>query len=83
MTDTNPAEPGLELGPAEQAVSIRLEAASPVPRAAFRSSLRRLLEERDPGHGPRPNRLRSRVGALAACGPMLPALAALVASGSL
>jgi hypothetical protein len=55
----------------------RLRIARPVPGAAFRGALGRRLAERDPGYGPRPDRLRLIVAGYIGAGGLLIALAAL------
>jgi hypothetical protein len=78
MTD-HPHEPN-ELDPAEQQVAEGLTIARPVPRAAFRGRLGRHLAERDPGYGPRPERLRTIVACYVGAGGVLIALAGLLFS---
>ena len=75
MTD-HPNEPN-ELEPAEAHVGHGLRIARPVPAAAFRGSLRRHLAERDPGYGPRPERLRMIVAGYVGAGGVLITLAAV------
>jgi len=64
-------------------VEARLARERPVPAAAFRGALGRQLAENDPGYGPRPQRLRTRVIAWLLGGEMLLALALLAALGKL
>jgi len=78
MTD-HPHEP-TELEPAEQHVADGLRIARPVPPAAFRGRLGRHLAERDPGYGPRPERLRMIVAGYVGAGGLLIALAAVLFS---
>lgn len=62
----------------DQELESCLRIARPVPPAAFRGRLGRHLAERDPGYGPRPERLRLiAVGYLGAGGLLI----ALVAVG--
>ncbi len=72
MTD----EPA-ELEPAERDLADRLALARPVPPAGFRGRLSRRLADRDPGYGPRPERLRLMVAGYLGAGGLLIALAAL------
>ena len=72
MTD----EPA-ELEPAEQDLADRLKLSRPVPPAGFRGQLGRRLADRDPGYGPRPERLRLMVAGYLGAGGLLIALAAL------
>lgn len=58
-----------------------LGAGRPVPSADFRGALGRYLDERDPGYGPRPTRLRSISFACLVASVALLALAALQATG--
>jgi hypothetical protein len=79
MTD-HPHEPN-ELGPAAEAhIADGLRIARPVPAAAFRGRLGRHLAERDPGYGPRPERLRMIVACYVGAGGVLIALAGLLFS---
>jgi hypothetical protein len=66
-------------GAAEDVVAEHLRIERPVPPAAFRGQLRRRLAERDPGYGPRPERLRLRlmVAGYLGAGGLLIALAAV------
>jgi hypothetical protein len=61
----------------EHNLADRLRIARPVPRAAFRGALGRRLAERDPGYGPRPERLRLIAAGYIGAGGLLIALAAL------
>lgn len=61
----------------EHDLADRLRFARPVPGAAFRGALGRRLAERDPGYGPRPERLRLIVAGYIGAGGLLIALAAL------
>jgi hypothetical protein len=78
MTD-HPHEP-TELESSEQHVADGLRIARPVPAAAFRGRLGRQLAERDPGYGPRPERLRLIVAGYMGAGGLLIALAGLLFS---
>jgi hypothetical protein len=62
---------------AEDELANRLRIARPVPPADFRGRLGRHLAERDPGYGPRPERLRLIVGSYLGAGGLLIALVAL------
>ena len=53
----------------------------PVPSASFRGALWRYLADRDPGHGPRPERLRVLVAAYLLVGLLLILAALLLANG--
>lgn len=65
---------------AEAHVADGLRIARPVPGAAFRGRLGRHLAERDPGYGPRPERLRTIVACYVGAGGVLIALAGLLFS---
>lgn len=78
MTD-HPHKPN-ELERAEAHVADGLRIARPVPAAAFRGRLGRHLAERDPGYGPRPERLRMIVACYIAAGGVLIALAGVLFS---
>jgi hypothetical protein len=80
-----PTEPenGLTAGPEERFVADRLREERPVPRPTFRGALGRHLASRDPGYGPRPERLRLIVGAYLATGAVLLALGALLGVGAI
>jgi hypothetical protein len=69
-----------ELGPPEQELADGLTIARPVPAAAFRGRLGRYLGERDPGYGPRPERLRLIVVCYLGAGGVLIALAGVLLS---
>jgi hypothetical protein len=69
--------------PEEQSFAEQLANQRPVPAAGFRGTLGRHLAAIDPGHGPRPERLRSMVLAYIAAGVLLMALGALQATGVL
>jgi hypothetical protein len=75
MTD-DPANPPALESP-ERDLADRLRIARPVPGAVFRGALGRHLAERDPGYGPRPERLRLIVAGYIGAGGVLIALAAL------
>jgi hypothetical protein len=62
---------------ASEEVANRLRIARPVPPAGFRGRLGRHLAERDPGYGPRPERLRLIVAGYLGAGGLLIALVAL------
>ena len=62
---------GEELGPAEHQLAETLADDRPRPSAGFRGALGRHLLRRDPGYGPRPQRLRAIVAGLSASGLVL------------
>jgi hypothetical protein len=62
---------------AEQELADQLRIERPVPPAAFRGRLGRHLDGRDPGYGPRPERLRLIVAGYLGAGGLLIALVAL------
>lgn len=64
---------------ADPRLSAQLAEQRPLPGAAFRGALGRLLGEQDPGYGPRPERLRLLVTALVCSGAVLVFAGALVA----
>jgi hypothetical protein len=66
--------------PGEQELADGLRVARPVPAAGFRGRLGRHLADRDPGYGPRPERLRLIVAGYLGAGGLLIAVAALVVS---
>jgi hypothetical protein len=72
-----------ELGPGERELADRLDGERPLPAAGFRGALARRLAARDPGYGPRPERLRLIVGAYLGAGSLLIVLGALSATGVL
>ncbi len=72
-----------ELGPEERWVDERLTRERPVPPAAFRGALARYLAARDPGFGPRPQRLWAMVAAYLAAAALLILLGLLQATGAL
>ncbi|HEY3727747.1 MAG TPA: hypothetical protein VGL51_11265 [Solirubrobacteraceae bacterium] len=72
-----------ELPPAESGLADRLTSERPIPAAGFRGRLGRHLAARDPGYGPRPERLRLKVAGLLGTGTVLVALGALTAVGAL
>lgn len=76
-------EPNGELAPDERELADRLTGWRPVPGAGFRGALGRHLASRDPGYGPRPERLRLTVAAYLVLGWLLTALGALLAVGTL
>jgi hypothetical protein len=61
----------------EHDLANRLRIARPVPGAGFRGALGRRLAERDPGYGPRPERLRLIAAGYIGAGGLLIALTAL------
>lgn len=73
------SEPGkpAEFEPAERELAQGLTIARPVPRAGFRGRLARHLAQRDPGYGPRPERLRLLVAGYLGAGGLLIVLVAL------
>jgi len=75
MTDASPH--GLEFEPEERQLADCLTDTRPLPPAGFRGRLGRDLAERDPGYGPRPERLRLVVGGYLGAGGLLIALVAL------
>jgi hypothetical protein len=66
-----------EFEPTEEELADRLTSARPLPLAGFRGALGRHLSERDPGYGPRPERLRLIVAGYLGAGGVLIALVAL------
>lgn len=76
-------ENGGELTAEECALAERLQAARPLPATGFRGALGRYLVARDPGYGPRPERLRAIVGGYLGAGALLVALGVLQATGVL
>ena len=72
-----------ELAAEDQELATRLAEQRPVPRAGFRGALGRHLSSRDPGYGPRPERLRLIVAGYAGAGTFLMAVGALIATGVL
>jgi hypothetical protein len=81
VSDASELEPALTAP--ERALAERLTGSRPAPRAAFRGALGRHLAARDPGHGPRPRRLRALASLYLAGGGLLLALGTLLALGSL
>lgn len=77
---TEEHEPQLTEG--DRQLSEQLASERPFPAAAFRGSLGRWLSQRDPGYGPRPERLRLLVAGLVCLGVVLAAAGALVALGA-
>jgi hypothetical protein len=69
-----------ESEPDDQDLADGLRVGRPVPAAAFRGRLGRHLADRDPGYGPRPDRLRLIVAGYLGAGGLLIAVAALVVS---
>jgi len=72
-----------ELTVDEQVVAEQLDAARPVPPAAFRGALGRRLAELDLRYGCRPQRLRLIVSGYLGAGTLLLAIGALQAIGAL
>ncbi len=72
-----------ELGSEERELADRLSSERPVPDAGFRRALESYLAVRDPGYGPRPDRLRLVVSAYLGSGSLLIVLGALEAVGAL
>ncbi len=76
-----------DLGQGPEAVKTELADAltreRPVPAPGFRGALGRYLTLRDPGYGPRPERLRMIVTAWVFAGVVLIAIGLMQASGSL
>lgn len=75
MTDAS--DNALEFEPDAQPLADRLIDARPLPPAGFRGRLGRRLAQRDPGYGPRPQRLRLIVAGYLGAGGVLIALVAL------
>jgi hypothetical protein len=80
---TDEADIAAEHGPGEPEMADRLIGERPVPAARFRGALARRLAGRDPGYGPRPERLRLHVVAYIGTGSLLIAVGALTATGVL
>ncbi len=81
MSDEGPLPDGLE--PDEHWVGERLTRDRPVPPAAFRGALGRYLAARDPGFGPRPQRLWAMIAAYLSTAALLILLGLLQATGVL
>ena len=81
MTERHDGEP--DLAPEEQEIGAQLSEQRPVPSASFRGALGRYLSRRDPGYGPRPQRLRLIVLAYTGAGVLVIGVGALVATGAL
>jgi hypothetical protein len=64
---------------ADPQLSAQLAEQRPLPGAAFRGALGRLLSTQDPGYGPRPARLGLLVTVLVCAGVALVVVGALVA----
>lgn len=79
---TEQPEIDTELPAAQQELAGVLETDRPVPSARFRGALGRHLLGRDPGYGPRPDRLKLTVSGFLAAGALLLALGALQATGA-
>jgi hypothetical protein len=80
VSDASEPEPGLTAP--ERDLADRLTGSRPTPRAAFRGALGRHLAARDPGYGPRPQRLWAFASSYLAGGCLLLALGILLALGS-
>jgi hypothetical protein len=80
MTDPEPDTP---LTGGEEALAARLARERLLPGAAFRGALGRHLAADQPGHGPRPQRLRLIVCAWLLAGGLLLVLGLLQALGKL
>lgn len=80
---TEPPDTDPQLGADQRRLADRLEASRPVPAGGFRGALARHLAARDPGHGPRPARLRLISGGCLIGGAGLLVLGLLQALGSL
>jgi hypothetical protein len=74
---------GDELDPDERALADTLSSDRAVPSAAFRGALTRHVAARDPGFGPRPERMRAIVAGGAGGGLLLMLVGALQATGVL
>lgn len=72
-----------EFTPAEREVADLLAAERPIPAAGFRGALGRYLAARDPGYGPRPERLLLIVAGYLLLGLLLIGFGALLAAGSM
>jgi hypothetical protein len=81
MTDEH--EIGADLTPGDLEIAERLRARRLAPAAGFRAVLARHLSARDPGYGPRPERLLLHVAAYLGAGSVLIALGALLGVGVL
>jgi hypothetical protein len=77
------SEPESDVLPPERDVADRLLVSRPLPGGGFRGALGRHLELTDPGHGPRPPRLRATVAIYLALGLLLIAFGAARAVGAL
>jgi hypothetical protein len=75
VSDDLPTPPASE--PTDNELAEQLRMARPVPAVGFRGRLHRHLAERDPGYGPRPERLRLLVACYLGAGGVLIALVAL------
>lgn len=81
MTEPHDLDTGLD--PEDRELGQRLAGERPLPAPDFRGALGRHLAARDPGHGPRPGRLRATVGLYLGAGGAVAALGALQALGVL
>lgn len=81
MTDEDARDD--QLTEEERELAERLNARRPAPAAGFRGALGRRLATRDPGYGPRPERLRMTVSAYLGAGALMLAAGALHATGVL
>ncbi len=80
---TSDAQLDADLDPTEREAAAQLVSARAVPAAEFRGALGRHLVARDPGYGPRPERLRPLVSLYLGAGAALLGLGALLATGVL
>jgi hypothetical protein len=78
-----PSDIDAPLDPPEREMAGRLVAERALPRAEFRGALGRHVGARDPGHGPRPERLRAMVALYAVAGVTVAGLGTLVSVGVL
>ena len=76
-------ETDTELAPGERELADRLISQRPAPAAGFRGALGRYLAARDPGYGPRPERLRLLAVSYLAAGSLLIGVGTLIAVGAL
>jgi hypothetical protein len=80
---SEPSETDEQTTAADSQLADRLGAQRPVPSGVFRGALSRHLAALDPGHGPRPPRLRAIVALYSAGGALLMALGTLLATGTI
>lgn len=76
-------EPDDQLTPDERELEHPLLDTRPLPSAGFRGALGRYLAQRDPGYGPRPERLRLVVTGWLLLGLILISLGAIFGVGAL